>query len=222
MFSWDESKIKVFMLANMAQTLKKFASSVKSEDQLSMLLEQYRIIRDQVCSLFPDAFSILQPPTSIRTLNECKIAIDQLVNYLTARAIPTFFEMLTSLRDAGLLQVGTPLAPLMPVLTELGLTINWVLGASALALIEVLINRKLEELGLDTGGSFDKRVRRLSEEARKRGITIPDLLAGPFYDARGKIIHRGKEPSGEELKIIFNYLYALSTSLREIKPKMQK
>jgi len=80
-----------------------------------------------------------------------------------------------------------------------------------------MINKKLKELGLDTRGSFDDRVRRLEAEAKKRGVKeLPNLLAEPFYDARNKVIHAGKEPTADELKLIMDYLNLLSKKLRSI------
>ncbi|MEM3712339.1 MAG: hypothetical protein QXR97_02195 [Thermoproteota archaeon] len=69
-------------------------------------------------------------------------------------------------------------------------------------MIEVMVNKKLEELGLSREGSFEKRVRRLSENAKRKKAQLPDLLATSFYEVRDKVIHGGKEPSPEELKII--------------------
>lgn len=66
-----------------------------------------------------------------------------------------------------------------------------------------MINKKLEELGLNTSGSFNDKVRRLEAEAKKRGIKkFPNLLTGLFYNARNKVIYAEKEPTADELKLI--------------------
>ncbi|MGB9622403.1 MAG: hypothetical protein ACPL07_01030 [Candidatus Bathyarchaeia archaeon] len=98
---------------------------------------------------------------------------------------------------------------LMPILNEWKLSVNWAVGASALVLIEIVTNKKLEELGLSREGSF-------SEYAKQRKVQLPDLLAGSFYEARNKVVHEGREPSPEELKIIFNYLAIYCSSLKNI------
>jgi len=70
-------------------------------------------------------------------------------------------------------------------------------GASALTSIEAMVNKKLEEL------------------ERKRNTT-PRFANKPFYKARSKIVHEGKEPTPEELEIIFKYLTLCSNSLKKI------
>jgi len=132
-------------------------------------------------------------------------------------AAKTAAESVKPLIDLGVFQSSGPLFSLMPLLKELGLSIRWVIGAAALALIEILVNRKLEELGLKTDGSFKQRVKRLSAIAEQKGVKIPNLLAKPFYDARSKVIHRGVEPSETEIKIIIEYLQHLAGSLKKVR-----
>jgi len=79
-----------------------------------------------------------------------------------------------------------------------------------------MVNKKLEKLGLSREGSFENRWNRLSSKAEEKGMRLPDLLAGPFYKARSKVIHEGKEPSPEEIEIIIKYLTLCSDSLKKI------
>jgi hypothetical protein len=115
------------------------------------------------------------------------------------------------------LSIILDLSQLHSILDEWGLSTNWAIGASALALIEVMVNKKLEELKLRKDGDFRTRYNRLLSKAKEKGIQLPDLLADPFYQARNKLLHGGKEPTAEELKLILEYLNTLSASLKKIR-----
>lgn len=216
MISWDEEKIKIYMLSNMAQALGRYAESTEYAD-LPKLISEYQKIRSSLSAIYDDAAQLL--PSSIHTSKDAKIAIQQLINYTNARALPLLFDLMNYLAKIGILRVApaeNPLLPLMPILNEWNLSVNWAVGASALALIEVMVNKRLEELGLDREGSFENRFGRLSAKAKEKGIQLPDLLASPFYKARSKVVHEGKEPTSEELEIIFKYLTLCSDSLKRI------
>lgn len=214
--SWDENKVRILTLSSMAQTLMKNMESIKDIKDLPVILDQYSRIRHHACSIDSEADRLLLNPDSIRRLDDAKLAIGQLVNYTTAKAMPLFLELMRSLAGMGLLHVENPLAPLMPMLTELGLTTNWVIGVSALALIEVAVNQKLNELKLSKGGSFKEKFKRLSSKAGETRVKFPDLLTTPFHEARNKVVHEGKEPTPEELDIILRYLTTFYQALRRI------
>lgn len=218
MMSWDEEKIRIFMLSNMTQTLKKNAESTQYAN-LPALVDQYTKIRSSLCAMDQDAVYLLPDARSIHTLSDAKIGIEQLVNYTNAKAMPLLFDLMNSMWRMGMLRpayMENPLLPLMPILNEWRLSFNWAVGVSALALIEVIVNKKLEEIGLKKDGSFETRFKRLSSKAKEKGIRLPDLLASPFYKARSKVVHEGKEPTPEELEIILKYLTVCSNSLKKI------
>jgi len=211
--SLNEEEVKILMLASMAQTLKKKAESTGYAD-LGALVNKYSTLSGFLITNYPEAQTLLPKPTSITSIDDLKYSIEQLINYVNAKATPLLFKFMTLFRNLGTIE--DPLMPLMPILSEWNLSVNWAVGASALALIEVMVNKKLEELGLDRGGSFEDRFGRLSTKAKEKGIQLPDLLAGPFYKARSKVVHEGKEPTPEELEIIFKYLTFCSNSLKRI------
>ncbi len=101
-----------------------------------------------------------------------------MVNFLSAKAISSFPELINLMKNWVALSAENPLTPLMPILNEWKLSVNWAVGASALALIEVMVNKKLEGLRLSREGNFEKGVKRLSENAKQKGVQLPDLRRG--------------------------------------------
>jgi len=216
--SWDEEKIKILTLLSMAQTLKRKAESTGYKN-LKALIDEYTRLSGFLISTYPDASALLPKRASLSSIDDVKYAIDQLVNYTSAKSVPLLFDLMNTMGKIGIMrfpQAENPLLPLIPVLNTWGLSINWAVGASALALIEVAVNKKLEELELGRDGNFETRFKRLSSKAKEKGISLPDLLAGPFYKVRSKVIHEGKEPTPKELEIILEYLTHCSTSLKKI------
>jgi hypothetical protein len=202
------------MLAAMAQELKREVETAEYR-KVDVLINEYLRLKNFLESVFPDARGLLPERPSLSSFEDVRYAINQLVNYANAKAMPLFLELLNILQRVGAL-IENPLSPLLPILHEWGISVNWAVGAVALALIEVMVNKKLEELNMSTSGDFRTRYNRLISIARTKGIQLPDLLADPFYQARNKLLNGGKEPTPEELKLIFDYLYTLSESLKKI------
>lgn len=219
--TWDEKKTKILLLVSMIKTFRDRVESIQPEEYYSdadTLIDEYLRILEMCSEIDPEAPKTLLHPAQISTIDDLRYATYQLANYITVMAIPTFLELMSTMREAGLLKMKDSLSPLMPMLQEWNLSINWAIGAVALALFEVILNRKLTELGLEKIGSFEDRVRRLSAIAKERyGIQLPDLLASPFYKARNKVVHEGKEPTSEELDIIIDYLRLYSNALSKLK-----
>mgnify|MGYP000471631562 CR=1 FL=1 len=215
----SERELKFLTLATMAQTLKKNLDA--GTVTYSVALHQYNAIRERLRSFDTEVMLLLPPPRSLKTLKDLKLASGQLVDYANSKALPIFLKLMhtvTSLStEAGTSQaLRNPLMPILPILAEVGLTENWAVAACALTLMEVLLNRKLEEMGLSTNGNFNKRLRRLS--SRTKEVNLPELLTSAFYDVRSKVIHGGKEPTPEELELIIHHLANFTAKLRELKP----
>ncbi len=204
-------------LVNITQSLQKYATSA-TPNNFGYLLEQYNQLRDQVISIDIQAKKVLPFLMKDSSLEETRLAIEQLTGYVTYRGIPHMSKLFTDTLQmfSPFIRFQDSLSSLSPFLTALGLGNNWAVGATALSLFEVMITRKLNELKLAPEGSFDARVKRLSEEAKRRGAILPDLLAGGFYNARSKVLHSGKEPTAEELKLVIDYLTTLSATLNKL------
>lgn len=129
-----------------------------------------------------------------------------MVTYLTAKAFPMLVDLMGSLSDLGMIRFDEPITKLSPILRTLGLSSNWAVSASALCLLEVLVNRTLEKLNMSTDGKFEERFNRLSSKAKEKGLELPNLLAPAFWRVRHKVIHGGKEPTPDELNTILGFL----------------
>jgi len=68
---------------------------------------------------------------------------------------------------------------------------HWVLSLCSVNLMEALVNRKLDQLGVDSGGSFKQKINRLSDEIKKReNRDISNLVPRALYDGiRNKLDH---------------------------------
>jgi len=205
----SQDETDALLLMSMAQTLKK---RVESAEDAASMIKEYEKLRGYACSIYDDARSILPEPSALSDINDVRYAVDQLVNFATAKAFPVFLRLIGVL--ASLPQ--QPLIPLSPILSEWGLSMNWAIAASALTLMEVMVNRKCDELEISKEGSFRDRYERLNSEARKRNIELPNLLTDAFWKIRNKVIHAGEEPAYEEVKLIIDYLNFLSRSLKRL------
>lgn len=194
---------------SMAQTLKK---RVVSAEDATLMIKEYEKLRGYACSIYDDARSILPEPSTLSDINDVRYAVNQLVNFATAKAFPVFFKLIGALSSLP----QQPSIPLFPILSEWGLSMNWAIAASALTLMEVIVNRKYDELEISKEGSFRDRYERLNSEAGKKNVELPNLLTDAFWRIRNKVIHAGEEPSYEEVKLIIDYLNVLSRSLKRL------
>jgi len=205
-------KQDMFTLFQMFQELKKVADGASVDT--NEIIRQYHALRDKMVSIAPGSKKLV-PEIKSENLEQAKMCINLALAYLGPSVMPIFFDWIGTLKEQGLIRPEDSLAKLFPILTDLKLSPNWALAASALCLIEVLVNRKLEDLGAETKGDFDERIRRLSSIIKaQKAVKIPDLLPSAFYKVRNKVVHEGKEPSPEELEQILQFLISFNQKLR--------
>jgi len=200
----DEEKQTIFKLLALAQDLQK-TCAIPSVD-LDFIVTQYNAIWNRLTLIDGEAPSVL-PFLSRSDLTQAKAqhAVNQLVSYLSALVYVKL----------AIIKPEDPWARLLPMLTECKLSLNWAIAASALCLIEVMVNRKLSELDEDTSGEFDKRIARLNSSLEKKtGARIPEVLLSGLYKSRSKVIHEGKEPTSEEISQIFEILNSFYQKLK--------
>ena len=215
---FDKEKMELLTLFSMAQTLKNTADKATFR-QARGIYNQYKALRDRLISIDPEASNLLPGIRVGATihldglLGDTRVAINQMVAYLNTKMLPTGIEFMGSIiswmKEQGITPIGGPLTKLSPILGALGLSPRWTVAASALCLLEVIVNRKLNGLGMSTEGSFEKRVKRLSSKGKEKGVELPDLLAPAFYKVRHKVAHGGKEPTQDELNTIIRFLEKL-------------
>jgi len=204
---------ELFVLFCMLRALKESAKQASFKEEIKTIHKQYHKIRRELIDIdesFKSAIpAIMSEAEEVYLLRQVLVGLDQAITVVGILIIPKIAESekyAKILQDLGLIQTGQPFGKLSAFLAVLGLTNNWAIAASALCLLEILVNRKLKAMGLDNSGDFEKRVKRLDSEAKKKGATIPNLLAPAFYNVRNKVVHGGEEPMPKELEIILEFL----------------
>ena len=208
----DEEISGRFAVFSMMRALKRNAEQASCKEEIRTIHNQFRKLRKVLINMDSD-FQIIPDITSkteeVYLLRQVLVALDQAITLLGIELIPKMTDSMKYsriLEALGMIQSGEPFGRLSIFLTFLGLTNKWAISSSALCLLEVLVNRKLEALGSTTEGKFERRMKRLTSEARKKGIAISNLLAPAFYDVRHKVVHGGKEPTEKEVDIILDFL----------------
>lgn len=220
----DEKGQKIFSLFMIAQALSTNMAQTPEEkitpDQVKFLSKNYETIRNELAAIDSKAMTLvpyLGLESDINYINyrekfgNLKVALSQLMAYLTSLLSPVFFNFI---KNMGWVKFESgPVERVFPFLSKLGLSPNWVTAASALCLLEVMVNKKLEEFGGDISGKFEQRVNRLRNLMQERGTRIPELLPTALYDIRSKVIHAGKEPTPDELEQILKFLSNFSKQI---------
>jgi len=99
-------------------------------------------------------------------------------------------------------------------------TNNWAVAACYLTAIEIMVNRKLEELGLERGTSFRDNYNKLLKKFKEQNVEISELekrLPTVFWDVRNKVIHGGYSPAYTELGTITTYVEKVLGTLTRLK-----
>lgn len=170
-----QEKLDHFTLFLMLQELKKVADNALVDTK--EIIRRYHALRDKMASIDPSSKRLI-PEIKSESLEEAKMCINLTLAYLSPKI---FFDWIQTFKEQGLIRTEDSSMKLFPTLTDLKLSPNWALAASALCLIEVLINRKLQDVGAETKGDFDERIRRLSSVIKaQKAIKIPRPLTLSF------------------------------------------
>lgn len=92
-----------------------------------------------------------------------------------------------------------------PYLYKMGLDARWIVGATALCLMEVLTHEKLKQKKIKPKPIFEQKITQLNSIARKQNIQLDKLLAVGFWKIRNKVVHEGEKPNDREVEDIINY-----------------
>jgi len=110
-----------------------------------------------------------------------------------------------SLPLTGLSRI-TELIALKPV----GLDENWAVAICYLSTMEIVVNKKREELQLENEKKdFAEKFGELLKASEKRGIKMGELekeLPQAFWRIRHKVVHAGYCPTREELELIIDWV----------------
>ncbi|MHA1665122.1 MAG: hypothetical protein ACTSVW_04755 [Candidatus Njordarchaeales archaeon] len=217
--SFSEREQKLFTLLLTFQNIKNWLKS-KEISKKDLAVEQYNKIVSFIMSLKPEVAPIIPLRISLddpERYGKVDVAIDQAMAFLMPELLNLYikiFHFFSGLAPQP--QLPGQLVHLMeltPILLKLKLTFNWVVSAIALCLLEILVNKKLKELGAETKGSFEDRTKRLYNIMKRKGTEIPQLMTSALYNVRNKVVHVGIEPTAEEIKMIMNHLTTLFKKL---------
>jgi len=140
---------------------------------------------------------------------------DDTISHLILEKYGEITRFLSSIEQV--LGIPSGLQYLALLIEEYGYDSNWIVAVAYLAAMEVAVNRKLGELGINVGsGEFKDRVNALLRELERRGVQLGELeklLPQAFWRLRNEVIHGGYTPSDEELQIIVT---AVSNLLEKI------
>jgi len=88
-------------------------------------------------------------------------------------------------------------------------TENWAVAACYLSAMEIMVNKKLQEYGLETGKGFKDSYERLLGILKEKDVEISELesrLPKVFWEVRNKVVHEGYSPNADELETIVTYV----------------
>ncbi|MEM4530167.1 MAG: hypothetical protein QXQ52_06595 [Candidatus Methanomethylicaceae archaeon] len=99
-------------------------------------------------------------------------------------------------------------------------TENWAIATCYLTAMEIMVNNKLKELGLDVGVEFKDNYKKVLEKSKERGMEVPELeklLPSVFWNVRNKVVHTGYSPTNDELDTITSYVRKVLAILTRLK-----
>jgi signal recognition particle subunit SEC65 len=99
-------------------------------------------------------------------------------------------------------------------------TENWSVAICYLTAMEIMVRRKLKELGVKPTGQFKNVYETLLAKLKDKGIEVSELekqLPKIFWDIRNKVVHEGYSPTSEELEIIIKYIEKILTLITSLK-----
>ncbi len=98
-----------------------------------------------------------------------------------------------------------------------GLDENWVAANTYLSAMEIMVNKKLAELGIKKEGlAFDKRFEELLKALETKGGKISEAekrLTPVFWAIRNKVVHQGYSPNQKELDLVTDWVKSIIRSL---------
>jgi len=86
---------------------------------------------------------------------------------------------------------------------------NWAVATVYLSAIEIAVKRALAERGEEIEKEFRKNVEKLIDILKKEGKPIGSLdevLPSAFWDLRNKVVHEGRSPTDEELRMVIAFV----------------
>ena len=219
----NESEANVVQLFFMTITLKEQLDTSNSNIPIVIASEFYSKLRDIIGAIDKSLLSLLpeldKENTNLEDLNfAVKIAYS-----IVLPLIIKYHKVFENVLDiAGKLENNKNdfLSAHHDLMFALGLNEDWASSALYLSMLEISINKKLIESGEKENTikelTFNKRIDKVNELGKNKGIELQALLADSFYRARNKVLHEGKKPTSEEAKMISQFVKQFYSDLAQI------
>jgi len=145
---------------------------------------------------------------------------DDTISHLILEKYGEITSFLSSIEQV--LGIPSGLQYLVSLIEEYGFDSNWIVAVAYLAAMEIAVNKKLRELGINVGsGNFRDRVNALLRELESCGVQLGELeesLLDDFWRLRNEVVHSGYTPNDEELQTIVTHVNNLLEKIRELRP----
>ena len=132
-------------------------------------------------------------------------ATDRLFSYVIDE-IATYYSGYKKYNELiGKIKLLEPIDNLIDVMQKVSLNHRWAVAACYLTAMEIVINKKLKEMGIEVAEGLESRFRALLKALEDKGVKVGELermLPKVFWNVRHKVVHAGYNPSRDELDII--------------------
>jgi len=106
------------------------------------------------------------------------------------------------------LHEAVKISELLGIVDRWGMSERWAVAACYLTALEIVVNKKLKELGIESSDKFKEKFRQLVKALSEKGVDVGELekkLPEVFWELRNKVIHEGYEPKEDELNTIVEW-----------------
>lgn len=193
-----------------------YAQQLPAQDLLSMIIKVWgsqagkenieRGFDSRISNISSAIYSIDTPQyyddtTIRRNLSDLVITTDTFLTVLNQEIFSRLSQSLSTFSQLGEL-VGT---------RPMGLDDNWLVANSYLSAMEIVVNKKRKELGLEKEEKkdFGERLRELFITLEEKGERISELgkqLPQAFWKIRNQVVHKGYSPDQEELELVVSWV----------------
>ena len=187
----DEIQLRSFLdLILLAQDPQKRAR-LYPQDLFKQLFSSPKVPENE----FESLFSILN--STLVLLDHAKDLPDSYFKERVGEILPRLSSLLALIESSLEIPLHTvaKVSELIGAVSRWGMGERWAVATCYLTALEVVVNRKLKELSIESGDKpFKERFRQLVEALSQKGIDLGELekrLPEVFWDLRNRVVHGG-------------------------------
>ncbi len=218
------SEAKVVQLFFMANALNEQLNSAHPSFPIKLASDVYQKLRDLIKDIDPPSLSLLPVLNSETAELSDLIFAFRMIYSVALPLVLKYHESFENVMEIATRFIGATqndfLSSHHELLFALGLNEEWASSALFLSMLDISINKKLIEVGEKENVvremSFTKRVEKITDIGKTKGVELQSLLIDSFYKVRNRVLHEGKKPNAEELKYISEFVTAFYSNLAHI------